>query len=307
MLVTAVRGEGHTALLSSHVITDIEQACDRLVVLGRGRTLLDLSVDDALAHHRVVEAAAWEPGRPGTVGTFPTTTDERLTLVRVGPNGEGPGADGAAAPAAHRPGGDARRGRHRPPRGGPATGPARGRRANPRSRVVIGRIARIVRLTFRMHRFEVGAVVVLGALLFVGAIVASWALANVGLGPDCQPIASRRASLPESCIATVRGVQQDRRPGQPGFHAHGALPDHRRAPDRRARHRPRDRARHDVARLVVVPVAPPLVPPSGRADDRPGAGDELHRRRRGGSPDPGADRPRPTSPRRSSASGSGAS
>jgi ABC-2 type transport system ATP-binding protein len=95
VLVTAVRGEGHTALLSSHVITDIEQACDRLVVLGRGRTLLDLSVDDALAHHRVVEAASWKPGRPGTVGTFPTTTDERLTLVRVGPNGEGPVADGA--------------------------------------------------------------------------------------------------------------------------------------------------------------------------------------------------------------------
>ena len=100
VLVTAVRGEGHTALLSSHVITDIEQACDRLVVLGRGRTLLDLSVADALAHHRVVEAASWEPGRPGTVGTFPTTADERLTLVRVGASPEGPGALGTGPAAA---------------------------------------------------------------------------------------------------------------------------------------------------------------------------------------------------------------
>ena len=59
---------------------------------------------------------------------------------------------------------------------------------------MIRRIVRIVRLTFRMHRFEVGAVVVLGALLVLGAIIASWALANVGLPPDCQPNRSRRAS-----------------------------------------------------------------------------------------------------------------
>jgi ABC-2 type transport system ATP-binding protein len=103
VLVTAVRSEGHTALLSSHVITDIEQACDRLVVLGRGRTLLDLTVDDALAHHRVVEAAGWADGHPGTVGTFPTTTDERLTLVRIGPNGDTPAAIGSHVQPIGRP------------------------------------------------------------------------------------------------------------------------------------------------------------------------------------------------------------
>ena len=65
---------------------------------------------------------------------------------------------------------------------------------------MIRRIAQIVRLTFRMHRFEVGAVVVLGALLVVGSIIASWALANVGLGPDCQPN-FETGELPESCIA----------------------------------------------------------------------------------------------------------
>jgi ABC-2 type transport system ATP-binding protein len=104
VLVTAVRREGHTALLSSHVITDIEQACDRLIVLGRGRTLLDLTVDDALAHHRVVVAAEWPSDRPGRVGTFPTTTDERLTLVRVGLDGSSPtGPDPAAAESPGRP------------------------------------------------------------------------------------------------------------------------------------------------------------------------------------------------------------
>ena len=49
VLVDAVRESGATALLSSHVITDIEQACDRLVVLGGGRPLLDVSMEAARA------------------------------------------------------------------------------------------------------------------------------------------------------------------------------------------------------------------------------------------------------------------
>ena len=58
VLVDAVRADGATALLSSHVITDIEQACDRLLVLGGGRMLLDLSIAGAIAEHRVVDARA---------------------------------------------------------------------------------------------------------------------------------------------------------------------------------------------------------------------------------------------------------
>jgi ABC-2 type transport system ATP-binding protein len=85
VLVEAVRAEGHTALLSSHVITDIEQACDRLVVLGKGHTLLDLSIAEALAHHRVVEASdgAAPAADRVVVGSFPSAGGERLTLVRV--------------------------------------------------------------------------------------------------------------------------------------------------------------------------------------------------------------------------------
>jgi ABC-2 type transport system ATP-binding protein len=96
VLVTAVKEEGHTVLLSSHVITDIEQACDRLVVLGRGRTLLDLSIDDALAHHRVVPSGDGS-ATDGLVGTFPTMSGERLALVRVGPSEVAPAAIGRPA------------------------------------------------------------------------------------------------------------------------------------------------------------------------------------------------------------------
>jgi ABC-2 type transport system ATP-binding protein len=86
VLVEAVRAEGHTALLSSHVITDIEQACDRLIVLGKGHTLLDLSIAEALAHHRVADGSAG-PAIPAerVVGSFPSPGGDPLTLVKVRP------------------------------------------------------------------------------------------------------------------------------------------------------------------------------------------------------------------------------
>ncbi|MDQ6793776.1 MAG: ABC transporter ATP-binding protein [Chloroflexota bacterium] len=78
ILVDAVRTDGHTALLSSHVITDIEQACDRLLVLGGGRKLLDLSIAEALAAHRIVPAPATAET---VVGVFPGPAGEQLALV----------------------------------------------------------------------------------------------------------------------------------------------------------------------------------------------------------------------------------
>jgi ABC-2 type transport system ATP-binding protein len=87
LMVEAVRASGATALLSSHVITDIEQACDRLIVLGKGHTLLDLSVAEALAHHRIVDGGSSEArdvaDADDLVGVFPAPTGEPLALVRV--------------------------------------------------------------------------------------------------------------------------------------------------------------------------------------------------------------------------------
>ena len=96
LMVEAVRASGATALLSSHVITDIEQACDRLIVLGKGHTLLDLSVAEALAHHRIIDGTAAEAaglvGADSVVGAFPAPAGEPLALVRapvVAPAGAG--------------------------------------------------------------------------------------------------------------------------------------------------------------------------------------------------------------------------
>jgi ABC-2 type transport system ATP-binding protein len=83
VLVDAVRATGATAVLSSHVITDIEQACDHLVVLGGGRLLLALSIADAVEAHHVVESVAVTPGSI-VIGTFPAPDGRPMSLVRGG-------------------------------------------------------------------------------------------------------------------------------------------------------------------------------------------------------------------------------
>jgi ABC-2 type transport system ATP-binding protein len=84
VLTDAVRRDGATALLSSHIVTDVEQACDRLIVLGVGRVLLHATVADALASHRIARDGD-EPASGATVvATFAGPAGERLTLFRLG-------------------------------------------------------------------------------------------------------------------------------------------------------------------------------------------------------------------------------
>jgi len=87
VMVEAVREAGSTALLASHVITDIEQVCDRLLVLGGGRKLLDVSIAGARAAHRVVDGdGPIDVGR--LVGRFPDPEGRLVALVE---GAEGPG------------------------------------------------------------------------------------------------------------------------------------------------------------------------------------------------------------------------
>jgi hypothetical protein len=67
-------------------------------------------------------------------------------------------------------------------------------------------IRRVVRLTFRMHRFEVAAVVVLGGLLTLCAIIVSWALGNLALPSDCVP-SFETGEFPPSCLAKYHTFQ----------------------------------------------------------------------------------------------------
>jgi ABC-2 type transport system ATP-binding protein len=81
VLTDAVRSDGATALLSSHIVTDVEQACDRLVVLGVGKILLHETVADALATHWMATDGA-ATGDGATIGSFGGPAGERLTLLR---------------------------------------------------------------------------------------------------------------------------------------------------------------------------------------------------------------------------------
>jgi ABC-2 type transport system ATP-binding protein len=88
VLTDAVRSEGATALLSSHIVTDVEQSCDRLIVLGVGRVLLHDTVAEALETHRIrTDGAAGDVDE--AVATFAGPIGERLTLVRRAPGSAG--------------------------------------------------------------------------------------------------------------------------------------------------------------------------------------------------------------------------
>jgi ABC-2 type transport system ATP-binding protein len=80
VLTEAVREDGSTAVLSSHIITDVEAVCDRVVGLGGGRKLLDATVVDALAAH--VIATSREAAADRFVASFDGPAGEPLVLAR---------------------------------------------------------------------------------------------------------------------------------------------------------------------------------------------------------------------------------
>ena len=77
VLTDAVRSDGATALLSSHIVTDVEQACDRLIVLGVGQVLLNDSVANAIAGHALSSTE-----HPKAVASFGAPDGSRIWLVR---------------------------------------------------------------------------------------------------------------------------------------------------------------------------------------------------------------------------------
>ena len=83
LLRARVRERGATALLSSHNVSDVVAVCDRIVVLGVGRVLLDGSLPEVARQHAV--AAGPTSGGPMAerVADFPDQVGEPLTLLRL--------------------------------------------------------------------------------------------------------------------------------------------------------------------------------------------------------------------------------
>lgn len=81
LLVETARELNATTVLSSHVVSDIPEVCDRLIVLAGGRVRLDDTVEGAIEGHRVVDGSGGAVEAPGAVGTFAGVGGGRSVLV----------------------------------------------------------------------------------------------------------------------------------------------------------------------------------------------------------------------------------
>jgi ABC-2 type transport system ATP-binding protein len=87
-IMAEVAEHGLSVLLSSHVVSDLEETCDWLIVLNGGRLQVSGDIEDLLAGHLVLtgpaELAGALPGRAQIVAASRTARQARL-LVRGGP------------------------------------------------------------------------------------------------------------------------------------------------------------------------------------------------------------------------------
>jgi ABC-2 type transport system ATP-binding protein len=80
-LMTAVAESGMTVVLSSHVMSDLADTCDWLVVLNRGRVQVTGDIDDLLAAHRLLTGPADLPVPAAAAVVEDTRTDRQTTLL----------------------------------------------------------------------------------------------------------------------------------------------------------------------------------------------------------------------------------
>lgn len=85
-LMTGVAETGMTVVLSSHVVSDLQDTCDWLVVLNGGRVQVSRDIEELLAEHLIlsgpVELAGSLPGEARVVGA--SRTGRQTTLLVKG-------------------------------------------------------------------------------------------------------------------------------------------------------------------------------------------------------------------------------
>ncbi len=91
-LIHESQAQGRTVIFSSHVLAEIEQSCDRVVILRAGRIVHDEQIANVSRGHRIRAklSAALPPLPPDLVG--------RVTIVRESPNQIRIDAPGELAP-----------------------------------------------------------------------------------------------------------------------------------------------------------------------------------------------------------------
>jgi ABC-2 type transport system ATP-binding protein len=83
-----LKHEGHTVLISSHVLHEIEQICDRIAILNRGRVVVQGRVDDLLgSQDRIAIRVAPATAAEGVLRAVPwiggVTSDGDRLLVQA--------------------------------------------------------------------------------------------------------------------------------------------------------------------------------------------------------------------------------
>jgi ABC-2 type transport system ATP-binding protein len=66
-LMKELKGEGRTVLISSHVLHEVEQICDRIAIVNGGRIVVQGRVDELLHHNDHVEIRIDQPGEAADV------------------------------------------------------------------------------------------------------------------------------------------------------------------------------------------------------------------------------------------------
>jgi len=69
-LLRALAGEGRTVLVSSHLMSEIAQAADRLVIIGRGRLLADTTTEQFVASNARRDVLVLSPGSSDLAGVL---------------------------------------------------------------------------------------------------------------------------------------------------------------------------------------------------------------------------------------------
>ena len=82
-LMKSLAAEGRTVFLSSHLMSEMAQTADHLLVIGRGRIMADASTDDFVNGH---SAATVRPG-PGAERTGRRPGSSRRATVELGTDG----------------------------------------------------------------------------------------------------------------------------------------------------------------------------------------------------------------------------
>jgi ABC-2 type transport system ATP-binding protein len=84
----AVTETGITVVLSSHIVADLERICDRLIILGKGRTQLVGPIEEILAEHRLLTGPRTDVAAVARVHqVIRESNTERQTSLLVRANG----------------------------------------------------------------------------------------------------------------------------------------------------------------------------------------------------------------------------